>query len=204
MATFNFITVRLGKDSVPDIQKICLSEVGVLGKTFSINVKCTQVPDNYGDNDYAFLWLGSDNNKGIPTQWKQGFKAVGRVRSVIRGKNYNDTSETKIEIVYIFHDSVNRMDILRCAPIAYYWCSSMPLIGLDDHANQTIRNMSGSSFSDLRAFFSAIDLVTKRFKNDIIQIEPDFSKFFNFILPNPQIYPQAKNIDDIDLFKPVS
>lgn len=204
MATFNFITVRLGKDSVPDIQKICLSEVGVLGKTFSINVKCTQVPDNYGDNDYAFLWLESDNNKGIPTQWKQGFKAVGRVRSVIRGKNYNDTSETKIEIVYIFHDSVNRMDILRCAPIAYYWCSSMPLIGLDDHANQTIRNMSGSSFSDLRAFFSAIDLVTKRFKNDIIQIEPDFSKFFNFILPNPQIYPQAKNIDDIDLFKPVS
>lgn len=204
MATFNFITVRLGKDSVPDIQKICSSEVGVLGKTFSINVKCTQVPDNYGDNDYAFIWLGSDNNKGIPTQWKQGFKAVGRVRSVIRGKNYNDTSETKIEIVYIFHDSVNRMDILRCAPIAYYWCSSMPLIGLDDHANQTIRNMSGSSFSDLRAFFSAIDLVTKRFKNDIIQIEPDFSKFFNFILPNPQIYPQAKNIDDIELFKPVS
>lgn len=204
MATFNFITVRLGKDSVPDIQKICLSEVGVLGKTFSINVKCTQVPDNYGDNDYAFLWLGSDNNKGIPTQWKQGFKAVGRVRNVIRGKNYNDTSETKIEIVYIFHDSVNRMDILRCAPIAYYWCSSMPLIGLDDHANQTIRNMSGSSFSDLRAFFSAIDLVTKRFKNDIIQIEPNFSKFFNFILPNPQIYPQAKNIDDIDLLKPVS
>lgn len=204
MTTFNFITVRLGKDSVPDIQKICLSEVGVLGKTFSINVKCTQVPDNYGDNDYAFLWLGSDNNKGIPTQWKQGFKAVGRVKSVIRGKNYNDTSETKIEIVYIFHDSVNRMDILRCAPIAYYWCSSMPLIGLDDHANQTIRNMSGSSFSDLRAFFSAIDLVTKRFKNDIIQIEPDFSKFFNFILPNPQIYPQAKNIDDLDLFNPVS
>lgn len=201
MATFNFITVRLGKDSIPDIQKICSSEVGVLKKTFTINVKCTQVPDNYGDNDYAFLWLGSDNNKGIPTQWKQGFKAVGCVKNVIRGKNFNDTSETKIEIVYIFHESVNRMDILRCAPIAYYWCSSMPLIGLDDHANQTIRNMSGNSFSDLRAFFSAIDLVTKRFKNDIIKIEPDFAKFFNFILPNPQTYPQAKNIDDIDLFK---
>ena len=204
MATFNFITVRLGKDSIPDIQRICSSEVGVLEKTFSINVKCTQVPDNYGDNDYAFLWLGSDNNKGIPTQWKQGFKAVGRVKNVLRGKNYNDTSETKIEIVYIFHDSVNRMDILRCAPIAYYWCSSMPLIGLDDHANQTIRNMSGSSFSDLRAFFSAIDLVTKHFKSDIIQIEPDFAKFFNFVLPSPQSYPLAKNIDDIELFKPAS
>ena len=204
MATFNFITVRLGKDSIPDIKKICSSEVGVLGRPFKINVKCTQVPENYGVNDYAFLWLGSDNNKGIPTQWKQGFKAVGRIKSVKRGNNYNDTSETEIEIVYIFHDSVNRLDILRCAPIAYYWCSSMPLIGLDDHANQTIRNMSGSSFSDLRSFFSAIDYVTKRFKKDIIQIEPDFAKYFNFILPNPQTYPQARNIDDIDFFKSTS
>ena len=204
MATFNFITVRLGKDSIPDIKKICSSEVGVLGRPFKINVKCTQVPENYGVNDYAFLWLGSDNNKGIPTQWKQGLKAVGRIKSVKRGNNCNDTSETEIEIVYIFHDSVNRLDILRCAPIAYYWCSSMPLIGLDDHANQTIRNMSGSSFSDLRSFFSAIDSVTKRFKKDIIQIEPDFAKYFNFILPNPQTYPQARNIDDIDFFKSTS
>ena len=112
METFNFITVRLGKDSIPDIQKICLSETGVLENPFTINVKCTQVPDNYGVDDYAFLWLGSDNNKGMPTQWKQGFKAVGRVENVIKGKNYNDTSETTIKIVYIFHEAINRMDIL--------------------------------------------------------------------------------------------
>lgn len=197
MTPFNFITVRLGKDSIPDIKKICASEVGVLDNTFTINVKCTQVPDNYGDGDYAFLWLGSDNNKGIPTQWKQGFKAVGRVKGVNRGLSYNNTSETTIEIVYVFHEAVNRMDILRCAPIAYYWCSSMPLIGLDDHANQTIRNMTGYSFSDIRAFFYAIESVTKCFEDDIVKIEPMFTEYFDVFLPCPQNYPLAKNIDEI-------
>ena len=156
------------------------------------------MPDNYGHDDYAFLWLGSDNNKGMPTNWKQGFKAVGRVKNVLRGKNYNDTSETTIEIVYIFRESVNRMDILRCAPTAYYWCSSMPLIGLDDHANQTIRNMSGSAFSDLRAFFSAIDSVANYFKNDILQIEPGFEQYFDYPLPDPQLYPNIKSLEDIN------
>ena len=107
MDSFNFITIRLGKDSVPDIQKICSSNTGILIDVFSINVKCTQVPDNYGIGDYAFLWLGSDNNKGMPTQWKQGFKAVGRVKGISRGKGFNDTSETIVEIVYIFNESVN-------------------------------------------------------------------------------------------------
>jgi len=198
MEGFNFITVRLGKDSISDIKQICSSYVGILSEPLIINVKCTQVPDNYGHDDYAFLWLGSDNNKGMPTNWKQGFKAVGRVKNVLRGKNYNDTSETTIEIVYIFRESVNRMDILRCAPTAYYWCSSMPLIGLDDHANQTIRNMSGSAFSDLRAFFSAIDSVANYFKNDILQIEPGFEQYFDYPLPDPQLYPNIKSLEDIN------
>lgn len=198
MAGFNFITVRLGKDSIPDIKQICSSYVGILSEPLTINVKCTQVPENYGHNDYAFLWLGSDNNKGMPTNWKQGFKAVGRVKNVLRGKNYNDTSETTIEIVYIFRESINRMDLLRCAPTAYYWCSSMPLIGLDDHANQTIRNMTGSAFADLRAFFSTIDSVANYFKNDILQIEPGFEQYFDYPLPNPQLYPNIKSLAEIN------
>lgn len=199
MATINFITIRLGKDSISDIEEICSSEVGILENTFNINVRCTQIPDSYGINDYAFLWLGSDNNKGMPTRWKQGFKAIGRVKNIVRGKNYNDTSETKVEIVYIFNEAVNRMDILRCAPIAYYWCSSMPLIGLDDHANQTIRSMSGVAFVDLRAFFSAIESVTNHFKKDIIQIEPLFESFFDILLPNPQKYPYVRNLEELPI-----
>ncbi len=199
MSSFNFITVRLGKDSLPDIKMISSSEVGVLTNTFTINVKCTQIPDNYKPGDYAFIWLGSDNNKGMPTKWKQGFKAVGRVNSIARGKSYNDTSETVIEIVYVFHDAINRLDILRCAPVAYYWCSSLPLIGIDDHANQTIRSMVNSVFSDLRAFFTALESVSNSFRDDIVKIEPGFINYFAFYLPNPKKYPFAKNLDELDI-----
>lgn len=198
MERFNFITIRLGKDSIPDIQNISSSITGILNNPFTISVKCTQIPENYETGDYAFLWLGSDNNKGMPTRWKQGFKAVGRVLKVIRGEKYNDTSDTYIEIIYIFDEAISRIDVLRSAPIAYYWCSSLPLIGLEDHANQTIRNMSGNSFADIRAFFSAIEAVTHHFKKDITQIEPKFDTFFDISLPNPQSYPNANNIDDIN------
>lgn len=194
MNTYNFITVRLGKDSITDINRLCDSHTGVLHDTFRINVKCTQIPDDYNAGDYAFIWLGSDNNKGMSTKWKQGFKAVGKVQRINRGNKYNDMSETEIEVVYIFGDSVNRMDILRCAPVAYYWCSAMPLIGIDDHANQTIRCMQGNSFGDIRAFFCAIDKVDFSFKEDIISVERGFASFFDLTLPTPQDYPNAKSI----------
>ena len=168
---------------------------------FKINVKCTQIPDNYNSGDYAFIWLGSDNNKGMPTKWKQGFKAVGRVGSILRGESYNDTSETGIDILYVFKESINRLDILRSAPVAYYWGSSLPLIGIDDHANQTIRSMSGSSFSDIRSFFVMLESVSSSFRNDIVQIEPGFASLFDWELPNPKEHPLTKNLNELNLQK---
>lgn len=197
MMNFNFITVRLGKDSIPDIERICSSEVGVLNDSFAINVKCTQIPENYNSGDYAFIWLGSDNNKGMPTKWKQGFKAIGRVGTIIRGASYNETSETAINIVYVFNDAINRLDFLRSAPIEYYWCSNMPLIGIDDHANQTIRSVSGSSLCDIPALFCSINRICDTFKSDILKIEPGFLHLFSFSIPKPKNFPDAKSIVEV-------
>lgn len=197
MVKHKFITIRLGKDSVADINRLCEAPIGILKDRFSIIVRCTQVPDNYGANDYAFIWLGSDNNKGMPTKWKQGFKSVGIVKEVKRGEKYNDVSETTIEIVYVFGQSINRLDILRSAPSAYYWCSSMPLIGIDDHANQTIRSMSGENLCSIKAFFCMIDMVTHSFKRDITFVNPDFLKFFDTKIFSPKDYPMAKILEEI-------
>lgn len=194
MMNFNFITVRLGKDSIPDIERICLSEFGVLKFFFTINVKCTQIPENYNSGDYAFIWLGSDNNKGMSTKWKQGFKAIGRVASIMRSASYNETSETTIDIVYVFKDAINRLDFLRSAPVEYYWCSSMPLIGIDDHANQTIRSVSGSFLCDIPALFCSINKICDTFKSDILKIEPGFENLFSFPIPKPKDFPEAKSI----------
>lgn len=197
MVKHKFITIRLGKDSVADINRLCEAPIGILKDRFSIVVRCTQVPDNYGANDYAFIWLGSDNNKGMPTKWKQGFKSVGIVKEVKRGEKYNDVSETTIEIVYVFGQSINRLDILRSAPSAYYWCSSMPLIGIDDHANQTIRSMSGENLCSIKAFFCMIDMVTHSFKRDITLVNSEFSKFFDTKIFSPKDYPMAKILEEI-------
>ena len=201
MKTYKFITVRLGKDSVADINRLCEAPTGVLSERFYITVKCTQIPDNFDAGDYSFIWLGSDNNKGMPTKWKQGFKAVGIVVDIKRGKRYNDVSETTIEIAYIFKNPVNRLDILRSAPSAYYWCSSMPLIGIDDHANQTIRNMSGDTLCDIKAFFCMIDQVTHTFKKDIVLVNPDFDELFDIWIPNPDKYQTWKSIQDVSTEK---
>lgn len=197
MVKHKFITIRLGKDSVADINRLCEAPIGILKDRFSIVVRCIQVPDNYGANDYAFIWLGSDNNKGMPTKWKQGFKSVGIVKEVKRGEKYNDVSETTIDIVYVFGQSINRLDILRSAPSAYYWCSSMPLIGIDDHANQTIRSMSGENLCSIKAFFCMIDMVTHSFKRDITLVNPEFSKFFDTKIFSPKDYPMAKILEEI-------
>ena len=195
---YNFITVRLGKDSIPEIERICDSFKGILEQGINITVRCTQIPDNYKAGDYAFIWLGSDNNKGVPTKWKQGFKAFGIVQSINRGLKYNDISQTDITVLYIFEESVNRLDILRKAASAYYWCSSMPLIGIDDHANQTIRSIYGDALCDISAFFWALENVTKRFKKDIITINPDFAVLFKTKIPSPHLYPNVKSLSSIE------
>jgi len=193
----NFITVRLGKDSIADINTLCNAPIGIQKTLIQIRVRCTQIPDNFTINEFAFIWLGSDNNKGAQTKWKQGFKAIGTVKQIQRGEKYNDISETTLEIIYIFKDSINRLDILRCAPNAYYWCSGLPLIGIDDHANQTIRCLGGDSLCNIKAFFYTLGKVDVQFKKDIIAINPEFRSLFDIIIPNPKDYPLIKSIEDI-------
>ena len=153
MENFVFATLRLGKTSVSDIKTLNSLPSGVLNDAYDISVTCTQVPMDLPVGAYTFIWLGSDNSKGIPTEWKQGFKALGQTSSVNRGEKYNDESTTNLSIKYIFPEAINRLDILRDASEEYYWCSSLPIIGLDDHSNQTIRMLSGGTErSDVGAF----------------------------------------------------
>lgn len=153
MANFTFATLRLGKTSVEEIKSINSKSSGAASKPFSISVVCTQVPTDLNTGVIVFIWLGSDNSKGLATEWKQGFKAIGRVTSIQRGEKYNDESKTDVEVFYVFPTAINRLDILRDAAADYYRCSSMPIIGLDDHSNQTIRMLESGELSDVNAFF---------------------------------------------------
>lgn len=182
-----FATLRLGKTSVDDIRLIDAQEGGILAAPMSISVVCTQVPADLVPGTYTFLWLGSDNSKGMPTAWKQGFKALGVVRSVERGEKYNDESTTVVDISYIFPDAVSRTDILRDAPAAYYWCSALPVIGLDDHSNQTIRMITqDSERSELKAFFFVLRAVCPDFRQNSVIAYPELEPLFDYMVPNPR------------------
>ena len=60
MATFKFVTVRLGKDSIPDIQRICSSEAGILENTYKITVGEMLHPM---DEDHYIMWIMVSNEK---------------------------------------------------------------------------------------------------------------------------------------------
>lgn len=179
-----FITIRLGKDSIPTIKAIDGLNEGIQKDAFSISVKCTQVPPDVDINNIAFIWLGSDNSKGMQTEWKQGFKAIGVVTKIERGEKYIDESTTTLKIVYVFSQSIGRIDVLEKAPDAYYCCSSLPIIGLDDRANQTIRSiLNEDPLCDVGAFLFALNKIEPRFFQEIIGIVPEIKPYFSFIHP---------------------
>lgn len=82
-----FASLRLGKTSVEDIRKLVKLSPGIRKDDVIISVKCTQVPQEFEVGTYVFIWLGSDNNKGIPTEWKQGYQAIGKLQHINRGEN---------------------------------------------------------------------------------------------------------------------
>lgn len=184
-----FASWRLGKSSVEDIHRMNNLPIGIQKDLPRFNVKCTQVPQEFSVGTYVFIWLGSDNNKGIPTDWKQGFKAIGRLVHINRGEKFGDESTSVIELLYIFSEVINRVDILRDAPISYYWCSSFPIIGLDDHSNQTIRMFTESDErSNIGAFFEVLKIILPNFREDALKINGDWSKYLKYTSPNPKAH----------------
>lgn len=180
----SFASLRLGKTSVEAIKELYACESGIL-EPFTISVVCTQVPQELSSGVYTLIWLGSDNSKGIPTEWKQGYKAFGRVKSIDRGKSYNDESTTIVEILYAFDESINRLDFLKQAPEAYYDCSALPIIGLDDHSNQTIRMLqdNGERY-DIGAMFYALNAMDTTFKHSLLELNDGFKQYFQYLPPS--------------------
>lgn len=186
MMSFMIATLRLGKTSVDAINRLNAETVGLKEPAIEISVVCTQVPTSFSEGHYVVIWLGSDNNKGQATSWKQGFKALGKVLEVNRSGGFQDTCETIVSIGYIFPEAVSRLDILREAPTAYYWASAMPIIGLDDHSNQTIRIIDeDEERSEVPALFYILNAVSKGFFESITDVYPDLREAFDYNPPSP-------------------
>ena len=124
---------------------------------------------------YALIWLGSDNSKGMPTAWKQGFRAIARIESVDLGAGHNDDTTTRLSIGYVFESSLTKTDLLEAAPAVYVRYSEMALFGMDDYANQTIRVVEHSSKSDIGALLLSCDIAQPGCFQGIVQAYPELA-----------------------------
>ena len=171
----SFYTLRLGKTSVQDIMRIDALTPGVQLPPFELSVVCKQVPKTVTAGCYALIWLGSDNSKGTPTAWKQGFRAIARIESVDLGKAFNDDSTTRLSIGYVFEASLTKTDLLEAAPAVYVRYSEMALFGMDDYANQTIRYVEHSTKSDIGALLLSCDIAQPGCFQGIVEAYPELA-----------------------------
>jgi hypothetical protein len=192
-----FVIIRLGKDSIPDIKQLD-SMRAAPAKPIKLTVTCTQVPLNVGPGFYAFLYLGSDNSKGIPTQWAQGLRALGKIVSKTGGEKYADKCQIGVEVKVIFPESIGKEDFLQKAPGVYYWFSGMPVIGLSSYSNQTVQQIKTSDpTQEISALFHSIDVAQKSTRTQVGKHYPELNDLFHYV-PLSEIKEEETKSEDVE------
>lgn len=179
-------TVRLAKDSVSDIRDLVSARPGPQEVSYKIRTRCKQFSESISAGDYAIVWLGSDNDKGLATSWKQGFRAIGQYDHIERGEGYQSETVFTLSVNYIFNESISRMEFLRDAPMGYYWCSEVPIIGVDDRANQTVRTVEQGVRKNVGALLYCLEQVQPGLREELLTVYPDFAPLVTYVPPNPR------------------
>lgn len=176
----NFAIIRLGKDSVEDIKRLdALHQSPVEAVKFTVS--CKQVPLELGDGDYAFFCFGSDNNKGVATDWLRGIRAFGTVTGKSGGPGRNDQWDVAVDIRVVIPQTVTRKDLLYHAATAYYWCCEIPIIGIDANSQQTIQIIKlDEPNQNVSALMYGIKSQYPVFEDDIIKSYPDLLYLFKY------------------------
>jgi hypothetical protein len=133
-----------------------------------------------GSGFYAFLYLGSDNSKGSPTQWKQGLRALGKIVGKTGGVKYADKCEIELEVNVIFPESLSKEDFLQKAAVDYNNFWGMPVIGLSSYSNQTVQQIRmEDSNQNINSLFHAIEIVDPDFRKQIEMTYPELNNLFS-------------------------
>lgn len=175
-----FAIVRLGKDSIADIQAIDALKTSPTSP-LNFGVTCSQVSEDILTGDFVFICLGSDNNNGTPTEWIRGVRALGTITQKTGGPRYNDQWKVSIEVRVVLPESVTKKDLLAAAPDAYYWASDIPVLGVDTHSNQTIQVIKpNEEHQNVEALAYALAAIHPSFKTDTIAAYQQLAVLFNY------------------------
>ncbi len=174
-----FVVVRLGKDSTADINLI---DSGTATLPFSFTFECAQVEEGIGAGDHVFIWLGSDNNKGQPTAWKQGLRAIGKILNLVRGATFNDLSQIEIEVFAILPRSIDQFDFLERSASHYKYFSRYPVVGIRSSRNNAIQKAhDGDPRQQSAALLTSVCLLFPEIKEQIVGADPSLVPLLNFV-----------------------
>ena len=150
------VIIRLAAQSVSEITKIDASNHET--SPFTISIECKQVPSTVRAGATALIWLGSDNNKGSATKWKQGFRAIGTITDIKREGKWNDPTTISINIVRVFDASVDKSEIVKLAGASYARLTDFPVIGVNNYASQVAQAVDEESpTQDIRALARTLE-----------------------------------------------
>ena len=175
----NFVVIRLGKDSVPDINTIVS-----LSSNFSpyqFEFKCKQVEDSIEPVALAFLYLGSDNNKGVETEWKQGLRALGRLEGISGRENFQSECSLSISVLSVFPDSLDQYDFLDNSAALYRYFSKYPIIGVKSSRNNSIQKVNEGDRQNSSALLTAIARLVPDFTADVELRVPEVAGMLKFV-----------------------
>lgn len=170
-----FSVVRLGKDSVAEVDSLNAADA-TSKLPFTIPFSCTQVEDGIAVGDYVLIWLGSDNNKGQPTKWKQGLRAIGQIKSLIKGASFNAASDFELLILALLPDSVDQIDFLDNSAQHYKFFSKYPIVGVKSSRNNAIQKVNPGERQSTSALLTALRIqnptLTEQLKNAASELLP--------------------------------
>lgn len=186
-----FVMVRLGGDSEEVIERLdAFTPQDHLPLEFDI--RCKQVP-SVGAGDFAFIWLGTNNNKGARTPWVQGLRALGRITHVAGGPGYNDPKTVGISVGVVLPQSLTKKDFIRESGSEYIYIADLPVIGINNYSSQVIQKVDPNDESQrLDVLMRTIDRLYPGFASSVGSTYPDLASLFDHH-PPPQTYNSTGN-----------
>lgn len=176
-----FVVVRLGKDSVPTIQRF---SDGTSEPPFDFEFTCKQVEETIGEGDYAFIYLGSDNNQGVETAWKQGLRGIAKIVELDRGKGFNHESTFTLRVISVFPKSLDQFDFLERSATLYKYFSKFPVIGIKSSRNNAVQRVRDDPRENTSALLTAIKLLYPELSDDLAAHANELLVMLEFIPEN--------------------
>jgi hypothetical protein len=173
-----FLVIRLGKDSPAAIARFTDPDTTA---PFDFEFKCAQVEQAISVGDYAFVYLGSDNNKGVETSWKQGLRGIAKISALERGEGFNDENTFTLHVVSVFSDSLDQFDFLERSATLYKYFSQYPVIGVKSSRNNAAQRVREEARENTSALLTAIRLLYPDVVADLTTNAPDLLNLIEFI-----------------------